>query len=264
MPFAYNLTREAVHYRHDTFTAGLKAAGFQVSKAPPGKVHPEDVMLIWNRYGYFHDMANQFERQGGTVIVAENGYMGRDEGGHQLFAMSIRGHNGSGLWPDGDSSRFEQLCITLKPWREKGTKIVIRGQRGIGAPGMASPTGWHKTTEALLRKLTTRQIHVVEHPGQNAEKNTDHNEYLKDAHALVIWSSSVGVKALAMGIPVFYFSPYWICSDSGYFKLDQLEQPLMDDALRLKAMQRMAWAQWRLSEIASGEAFWELLKCRQK
>ncbi len=264
MPSAYNLTREAVHYRHSTFSEGLAAAGFSVSKVPPAKVLPGDVLLIWNRYGYFHEQALRFERQGGTVIVAENGYLGRDEQGRQLFAMALRGHNGSGVWPSGDGSRFAQLGIELKPWRTQGSKIVVRGQRGIGAPGMASPAGWHQKIRDQIRAIAPRRIiQVIEHPGNGAESNQDHNEYLKTAHALVIWSSSVGVKALVMGVPVFFCSPCWVCSEAGLRGVANLETPLMSDELRLAALQRMAWAQWRLQEIASGEAFKELLKCQQ-
>lgn len=262
MRCAYNLTREDVHYRHDIFTAGLKAAGFFVSRMPaPMKIVPGDVLLLWNRYGYFHQMALDFEKRGGIVIIAENGYMGRDENDHQLYALSIKGHNGSGTWPRGDSSRFNALGIELQPWRTAGKKIVIRGQRGIGAPGMASPAGWHQKMKMTLQRLTSRPIEVIDHPGNGAEKNLAHRQYLKDAHALVVWSSSVGVKALAMGIPVFYSSPFWICSESALPTPADVEAPLMDNSLRLQALQRTAWAQWRLSEIQSGEAFMELLKC---
>jgi len=252
MPCAYNLTRREVHYRHESFNAGLKAAGFAL---PPGdpKGAPGDVLLIWNRYWHYDQIATAFEAKGGTVIVAENGYIGRDANGHQLYALARGGHNGSGSWPDGGPERFDALGVELKPWRERGDKVVIRGQRGIGSPTMASPPRWHEAMAARLHACG-RPVQVVPHPGKGAEADRAHEDYLADAHALVIWSSSVGVKALAMGVPVFVDAPHWICEGAAA-RLGDVEHPLMDDAARLAAMRRMAWAQWSLAEIESGEPF---------
>src|SRR3990167_1306236 len=101
MKRAYVQIRELPHYRHEAFCAGLKASGFHVEKrlpsTPPG---PGDVLLIWNRYSDKEATADTWERQGGTVLVAENGYVGRDSAGHQLYAIAVHGHNGSGKWPD--------------------------------------------------------------------------------------------------------------------------------------------------------------------
>ncbi|MES2018635.1 MAG: hypothetical protein V4484_19265 [Pseudomonadota bacterium] len=259
MPFAWNLTRRDVHYRHECFSTGLRNAGYELrNESPQGRAG--DVLLIWNRYGQYHDLASRFERQGGTVIVAENGYLGRDENGNQYYALALHGHNGSGQWWVGGPERFEALGIPLQPWRRSGDKIVIRGQRGIGAPGMASPPNWHADMAKRLRAMTKRPVQVIPHPGNGAESNLDHEQYLQGAHALVIWSSAVGVKALAMGIPVFYDAPDWICAGAAH-RIHELEIPYSDlsDMTRLGAMQRMAWAQWKLSEIESGLAFKELL-----
>lgn len=254
MRCAYNLTRREVHYRHEAFSAGLRAAGYDVrSSAPVGQ--PGDVLLIWNRYGQYHDIATRFEQRGGTVLVAENGYMGRDEQGVQLYALARGGHNGSGDFPVGGTERFAALGIELQPWREAGEKIVIRGQRGIGNKLMASPPDWHGLLARRLRGMTRRPIQIVPHPGNGAEADLQHQQYLLGAHALAIWSSSVGVKALVMGIPVFFDAPHWICEGAAVRGINDLEHPKMDDAARLCALQRMAWAQWTLAEISSGEPF---------
>lgn len=258
--FAYNLTRPDVHYRHEVFSAGLAAAGYEVRKAPPNPagVRPGDLLLIWNRYGNFNDYATLFEKRGGVVIVAENGYIGRDEKDNQLYAMACSGHNGSGSWREGKEDRFTPLGIELQPWREAGKHIVVRGQRGIGSRLMASPPGWARDCADKLRRITKRPVVVVPHPGEGAERDRSHEQYLQGAHALVIWSSSVGVKALAMGVPVFYCAPHWVCSTAAVAGLQQTEQPLMDDAARLDAMHRMSWAQWSLAEVATGRPFKEL------
>lgn len=267
-PCAYNLTRAEVHYRHEVFSAGLLAAGYDVrNKLGPERARPGDLLLIWNRYGHFNEYAARFERSGGTVVVAENGYLGRDPEDRQYFALACGGHNGSGSWREGLEDRFSALGVALQPWRGEGSHIVVRGQRGIGSPLMASPPNWARDFAERLRRVTKRKVVVVPHPGEGAERDRSHEQYLKGAHALVIWSSSVGVKALAMGVPVFYCAPHWICSSAARWipsggksaEMLDVEHPLMDDELRLDSMHRMSWAQWSLAEIATGRPFKELL-----
>lgn len=253
---AWNLTRADIHYRHGTFTEGLRAAGYDVrGDAPAGA--PGNVLLIWNRYGAYHNQATAFEAAGGTVIVAENGYIGKDADGQQFYALARGGHNGSGQWYVGGPERWAALGVELQPWRADGSHILVCGQRGIGSPTMASPANWHELTAAKLRTMTKRQVRVRTHPGNNAPAVPLADD-LRGAWACVIWSSGAGVQALVAGIPVFYDAPHWICEGAAC-KVSALEEPFMHHAARLTAMQRMAWAQWSLAEIASGEPFRRLL-----
>lgn len=255
MPRAYCLIRKDPHYRHEAFNAGLVRAGYTVSQAFPGRAAPGDMMVIWNRYGEFESAAERFEREGGIVLVAENGYIGKDEGGLQYYALSKHGHNGSGRWPSGGAERFERLQLELKPWRERGEHILVCAQRGIGSRSMASPNGWHAEVTRRLRARTERPIIVRLHPEDRqlrGAKQPPLEEQWRGAWAVVIWSSSSGVKALIDGLPVIYDAPHWICAGAAG-RLDQIESPPMGD--RLAALQRMAWAQWTAAEIASGAPF---------
>jgi hypothetical protein len=260
MPNAYCLVRDQPHYRRESFHAGLKAAGFKVHASQPTRGEPGDVLVVWNKYGQFEQIAKQFERGGGLVLIAENGYLGQDRDGLQHYALAIDQHNGGGRWPQGDGSRFAALGLEPQPWRTGGQKLVIRGQRGIGSQLMASPPDWHGLAARALRSRTKRPIEIRPHPGSKAVTDKSHEQYLADAHALLIWSSSVGVKSLVMGVPVFYAAPHWICEGAARRGLDALEQPLRDDALRLAALERMAWAQWSVAELATGEPFVRLVE----
>jgi hypothetical protein len=247
-------------YRRDAFENGLRAAGYRLVEngTPNG---PQDLLVIWNRYGAFEQQANAWEQQGGTVLVAENGYLGADSEGRQYYALSAHGHNGSGWFPIGDDDRFAKLGIPLKPWRTGGTEIVVRGQRGIGTKLMASPPNWHQHAAARIRKMSERPIRVVPHPGNvNDRRGVEH---LADAWALVVWSSAMGVYALTEGIPVFYGAPHWICHEAAWPFNDWLTgqgppplalQGRVPD-FRPQAMHRMAWGQWAVTEIESGEPF---------
>ncbi len=265
-PCAYNLTRREIHYRHDAFSAGLRAAGYEVKTGGWNAARAGDVLLIWNRYGQYHEQAGKFEKAGGTVIVAENGYLGVDENCHQLYAMARHGHNGAGDWPVGGPERFAALGVDLAPWRASGGHILVCPNRSFGMPGNIMPPDWGNDVRRRLAKVTKREIRLRPHPGNSAPRKPL-AEDLAGAWACVIWSSSAGVHALAAGIPVVCEAPFWICkpavldrvADVEALDLTQPWERMGADATRLEAMRRLAWAQWRLSEIQSGEAFRRLL-----
>jgi hypothetical protein len=259
------LIRNEPAYRKRAFVEGLQQAGYRIYYSAQGlQPTKQDVMLCWNRGGAFGDQANLWERHGGTVMVAENGYIGRDKDGVQLYALALHGHNGSGAWPRGGSERFDALGIEVKPWRSVGDHIVVRGQRGIGSRSMASPPRWHEHTATVLEMSTHRRVVVQEHPRKPAcdpEVTAQIVESLAGAHAMCIWASAAGVRALVEGVPVFYAAPHWICEDAArrYVNTSMIEHPLMDDNARRAALNRMAWAQWTVDELASGEPFVRLM-----
>lgn len=253
--------RPLPHYRRDAFEAGLRKAGYSLVNAgrPAG---PEDLLIIWNRYGASESMADTWERCGGTVLVCENGYAGKDSDGHQYYAISAHGHNGSGWWPEGSEDRWAALNIPLQPWRAPTDTghVLVCGQRGIGSREMASPNGWHDHVASRLRKMTDRPIRIRLHPGNQPAKVPLEDD-LRGAHACVVWSSGSGVKALIGGVPVLFDAPAWICKGaSASVSQANLDDLPMREVERVAALHRMAWAQWSVSEISSGEPFVRFLE----
>lgn len=266
---AVMLLRQETHYRSDAFMAGLKRHGYEVRTQPDSaiKIGPDSLLVLWNRKAGREDkMATAWERCGARVVIAENGYIGKDSTGHQYYAMALGGHNGSGKWHVGGDDRFAKLGIELAPWRRGDGYILLCGQRGIGSPTMASPPGWHLNLLPRLKGLGLN-IKVRNHPGDRVPQIPLEKD-LDGAAGALIWSSSSGVKALAMGIPVCYAAPHWVCAPSAidYYPGDLRWHSRMlawgterNSTDRLRAFRRMAWAQWTLAEIASGEAFDALL-----
>jgi len=255
------MIRQQPHYRHDAFLSGLAAAGYEVhDSAPTFPVRPGDVLVIWNRYFQTEQIADRFEADGGTVLVAENGYVrGRHDGG-DYYALAVHGHNGSGRWHVGGSERWDALGIELKPWRTEGTHILVAPNRPFGMRGTVMPERWGEQTAERLRKLTDRPVRLRLHPG-NGRAQVPLEDDLRDAHCVVIWSSSVGVKALIEGIPVVCMAPYWICRGAAGSHIDEA---LWRREYRENAMHALAWAQWSVQEIASGEPFLHLLRREQQ
>ena len=241
--------RPEPYYRAQAFMGGLAKLGYKIlpSSHPPLSLNrpngPEDLLVIWNRkQGADEQGADAWERQGGTVIVAENGYLQKVDKTH--YAISVHGHNGSGWFPVGDDKRFDKLGWGIKPMRESGEYILVRDQRGIGSTLMASPQNWGKRMQANLSRHAPFPVKLMGHPGDKGKLEKD-AQALSGARSVVIWSSAIGVRALVEGIPVQHFAPHWIC------------EKWADD--REAALERMANGQWHFEEIATGEPFARIL-----
>lgn len=249
MPKATCLFRTILHYRRDVFERALERAGFTLDE-PQHRPQPGDLLLIWNRRGPEDVMARKYEAAGARVLVVENAYIGPADG-EKAFAMALSAHNGAGRWPVGGPERWETFGHELSPWRQGGD-VVLLPQRGIGQPGVAMPRDWGQRT---LREVQAQHRRVVyrKHPGDKSEPY----EALRNAWCACTWGSGAAIKALVAGVPVFYDFPQWIGADSAQLGFADLEQPRLGD--RLPMLQRLAWAQWRLSEVVSGEALEWLL-----
>lgn len=242
--------RKEPHYRSDAFRAGLKRIGAQFVDE-----RDAEVLVIWNRYGGFQQTAAACEKRGGTVLVAENGYLGVEWLNDRWYAISRSQHNGAGEWPHGGPERWDGWNVDLAPWRLWGREVVILPQRGIGPSGVAMPGGWANTVKP--RMGGDWQLRVRPHPGTKPAKPLEQD--LRVAAAVATWGSGAALKALMLGVPVFYDFPKWIGAPAGVSLDCAIKAPLRCDASRLAMFRRLAWAQWQLSEIESGAAFDRLL-----
>lgn len=244
---ALNLLRPSLHYRRDAFDAGLRAAGYEVVDALT-KPEPGDVVLAWNRTGGVGETAHHLERRGATVLVTENGYLGKHWRGGEWFALAVGHHAGAGKWPDGGPERWDSWGVELAPWKD-GTETVILGQRGIGEPGIKSPDNWAEGVRSTIGFGRIRP-----HPGQGEGIPLEVD--LANAREVVTWASGAALQALTLGVPVWYRFPQWIgakaCRPLSEYGA---EPPRMDDRDRLAMFRRLAWAMWTLDEIRSGEPF---------
>lgn len=258
-PTAWCDIKETPNYRADAFVAGLKACGFHVrhrelpGRAPPG---PGDVLVIWNRYSDREQTADAWEKAGGTVLVAENGYVGRDAQGRQYYAIARHGHNGSGEWFPRGPERWAALGIEEKRWRMSGDHILVAPNRYFGPRGFVMPQEWDKRTVQALRRYTKRPIRVRQHPG-TSKPERPLEEDLANCWAVVIWASSVGVHALLAGIPVICCAPWWILKSAAPARIEDVDLTVVGE--RRPALERLAWAQWTVEEIARGDPFHHLL-----
>lgn len=255
MPRAFVLIREEPQFRRQAFKRGLEAHGYTVNCGQPERFYPDDVLIVWNRYGVAAGAARRAEGAKATVIVAENGYLGREWRGGVWYAIARNQHNGGGKWHVG-GPRWSTWNVPLAPWREDGKHILVLPQRGFGEPPVAQPREWLGAALKDLQRRTKRPVVVRHHPGERGHA-PPLDEALRGAWACVTWASGAAVKAIAAGIPVFNSSPTWIGAGAALPLSADLERPFLGD--RTPMFEALSWAMWRLDEIESGEAFRWLL-----
>lgn len=268
---AWCAIRKGPLYRHEAFVEGLKRIGCELHEGYPAMCAGDcNLLVIWNRYDASHQAACAVEKAGGVVLVAENGYLGPGGSSPKFdvvdgrvealyFALARGGHNGQGIWPHEGAERFEQLGVPLKPWRTTGEYVLVCANRSFGIPGRMMPIEWPQRVVERLRGETNLPVRLRSHPG-NGKPTRPLEEDLAGARAVVVWSSSAGAHALAAGIPVVCEAPYWILKGAACATLAQALRGELPE--RRTHFWRMAWAQWTLAEIASGEPFRRLLGTR--
>lgn len=248
------MLRTALTYRRESFCEGFEKAGFKITQHIPDP-RKDDILCIWNRYGQYDAEAKRFERAGARVVIVENGYVRETK--HGAFALAQNHHSGAGTWNVGGPDRWQSLAIDLRPWHreDQGSEIVIFAQRAIGELGIAAPRLWAEHVQA---KIGGR---IREHPGRLLGKQPiPLEEDLRNAAAVVTWHSAAALHALILGIPVYCAFPKWIGMQAAVpFEEYGKTPPKRSDADRLAMFERLAWAQWGLDEIRSGEAFKWLL-----
>lgn len=253
---AFCLIRGEPHYRRWAFERGLEASGYQVHGAARCAPNPDDILVIWNRYGRFAAEAMAFERAGARVIVAENGVFGRDWRGAHWYSLALtHPAAGGGQFPEFGPGRWDSWGVEICEWRNMGKEVIVLAQRGIGPPGIAQPIHWHRQAAEQLRRLTNRIIRIREHPGENAAIPLE--EDLRQAHCVVTWASGAALKALLLGVPVFYGLKGWCGAAAGAVFGTNIEQPNRQD--RLPTLRKLAWSTWTTDEIATGQPFANLL-----
>lgn len=226
--------RHPIADRTEAFKAGLTRLGYTVLFGCTTNPGEGDILVSWNRIREGAKAAEVFEAEGRPVLIAENASWGNDFLGESWLTLANGYHNTAGRFPVGGPERWDSFGVSLAPWRTSGETVVLP-QRGIGHPKVRMPAGWPQQQKGRIRQ----------HPGTRSCKPLQAD--LAEAGRVVTWGSGAAVKALLWGIPVESHMPGWIAEQDN------------TDAGRLAMFRRLAWANWRLSEIRSGEAFAWLL-----
>lgn len=191
-------------------------------------------------------------------LVLEQGYVG-----DRLRWTSIgwNGLNGRATFPKApDGERWERnFGHLMQPWKDGGEYTVVMGQvRGDASIERVDIAGWYEEAAANLSAEWKLPVVFRPHPFDGFAKTptgtTRHTGPLQDildrARVVATFNSNSGVDAVLAGIPVIARdrgSMAWPVAAQDY---DHCHRPD-----RTEWAHGLAYAQWRIEEIAAGEAW---------
>ena len=181
-------------------------------------------------HGYFHQSARIFENRL-TKVKNMDGYF--------RIVYNNFVHNGKGNFP---SDRLNKLNLEILDQKKTGNYIIISEPSETMIKVYNVPN-WIEDTKKLIRKYSDRKLLI-----HNKLSKEPLNSILKDAWAFVSLQSMAGFMAMSKGVPA-YFTDSTL---SHVGKIQNIENPIID----YKIFNNLAYGQWTLKEIESGEA-WE-------
>lgn len=223
--------------------AGLEACRFAVeSLSSPDAC---DVLATWSPWkgSIRHRLANHFGEANKKVIVIENGFLSPING-QPYYQVALDGWNGTGTFPAGDGSRWASWGLEPTPWVERPERALVVGQRGHPDDDRTSKPGWHCIV-GVNDPLAIRRDRDCRRP------LSDDLDQVDRCH---VWTSNAASNAIMAGVPVVQHGPNLMVSELASRPGEPLRRPD-----RLPVLERLAWGQWNLDELASGEPFARLL-----
>lgn len=197
-------------------------------------------------------LLRQAQAAGRDWYYIDHAYFGR--GKYFRITKNAYQHDGRGTSTGLRFKGFQRLS-QLKPWRTEGGHILICPNSAVhfGLHGL-DVDQWLSQVVALLRQHTDRPIRVRWKTQRSARPIV---EDLKDAWAVVVFSSVAAMDGLIAGVPCFSLAPFAATVRMGLSDLSQIEAPFFPDD-RESFLSVIADNQWMLPEIVNGAAWHQL------
>ena len=151
-------------------------------------------------------------------------------------------HSSNGL---NNPDRFEKLNIMIKTKRTKGDYIIL-SEPSVYIKNFFQLNDWVNNTIKELKKYTDRKILI-----HNKQSPIPLDILLKNAWAFVSDQSTAGIKAMISGVPAHF-------TNITLKKINSISS-IENGKINMKVFHNLAYGQWTLDEMRSGEA-WEYLK----
>jgi len=195
------------------------------------------------------------QSEGQDFVVMELGYM-LDR--LEWTSLGWNGLNGRAAFPLGDASRWRRYFADLitGDWKEGGEYVLVAAQvPGDAAVDAVNIDAWAE--KAVARHVELGNIASLRpHPLVTAP-DLDLGEDLAGAYLAVTYNSNLGVDAVLAGVPTVAMDEGSMAWPVASHVVSEVVKPP-----RNKWAQAMAWTQWTLPEIASGEAWAALREAR--
>lgn len=251
----------------DAFCRGLERLGHTCASHDTAA----DVAVIWSQLwaGAMkpnREIWHQFRQSQRPVVVLEVGMLRRG----YTWKLGLNGTNGSAMWPcTQNKDRAHKLGVSLTPWRQTGSTILIALQRSDSEQwqGMPATDQWLVDTMYALRRHTDRPILVRPHPRQRVTvpkdaalmmpnrvpgtyDDFDFAQAMSQAWCVINWNSGPGSQAVIAGVPAFV-GPNSLAAPVANLDWNQIEHPVRPD--RESWLNELAHTEWTTAELATGQ-----------
>ena len=181
-------------------------------------------------HGYFNQSKRLFENKR-TNIQNLDGYF------RVVYNNFI--HNGVGNYPE---DRLKKLNLQILDQKNNGSHIILSEPSEVMKKVYNVPE-WTNNTIELVKRYSDRKIIV-----HNKFSKEPLKLLLKNAWAFISLQSTAGFTAMLNGTPSYFTDK----SLSNIGKIQDIEKPKID----YNIFKNLAYGQWTLKEMESGEA-WE-------
>ena len=197
----------------------------------------ETIRMVKNYFyidhGYFNQSKRSFENKS-TNIINLDGYF-------RVVHNNLI-HDGKGNFPD---DRLKKLNLKISEQKNSGSHIILSEPSEIMKKTYNVPD-WTKNTLKQVKKYSDRKIII-----HNKFSKEPLNFLLKNAWAFISLQSTAGFTAMLKGVPSYFTD----ISLENIGKIEDIENPTID----YKIFNNLAYGQWTLKEMETGEA-WENIK----
>ena len=181
-------------------------------------------------HGYFNQSKRSFENNRTNVLNLD---------GYFRIVYNNLIHNGVGNYPD---DRLKKLKLEILEQKKNGSYIIL-SEPSNAMKKVYNVPNWTEDTTKLLKRYTDRKIIL-----HNKFSKDPLKILLKNAWAFVSLQSTAGFMAMLNGIPSYFTD----ASLENISKIKDIEDPIID----YNIFNSLAYGQWTLKEMESGEA-WE-------
>ncbi len=152
-------------------------------------------------------------------------------------------HDGKGNYPN---DRLKKLNLEILEQKKTGNFIII-SEPSETMKKMYNVPNWTEDTIKLVKKYTDRKLIV-----HNKFSKEPLNSLLNKAWAFVSLQSTAGFIAMSKGVPSYFTES----NLSHVGKIQNIEKP----TINYNIFNNLAYGQWTLKEIESGEAWENILE----
>ena len=206
-----------------------------------------DAVVALGLAGRSRLVRDTYRAKGIPVFIIDAGYILRDCGYSQFGIGDLN-------WlPDAAyHDRAEEMVLFAQNKRKQGSFILVAGQLPGDNQHSINVIEWRDKTLGALKELTDLPVCFRPHPRVERPQNTI-SEALEDCHCLVTHNSTAAYEAIRQGIPVIC-DPCAAYSEVCETRLENVNAPKIGTkAKRQKMLDRVAYAQWTLEELETGE-----------